>query len=172
MLKSVAPHVTKSFAAARRALWVWFHEVTIFRVLSRHKCALHGLQLACDSDREKMSCTSIGQEHAAFCLANHFDTSTRGDGKGLSGWARYAKYTASNAGTNKKTLDMKGSVCLPLRVRASAAACMVPPHKAARHQTFNLRLLVYVARGRVDQDSSAAVAVQHQRGPSILGDGR
>lgn len=107
----------KSFRIARKMIWAWFIDVTIFRVLCRHNIFLHGTVKQPSLDIEKMTDTAEGHAFAAKRFARHFADSPVTSGSGFLGFGRYAYALATTNGNNATYLPSA------LEVRAPRA-CM------------------------------------------------
>lgn len=106
----------RAFRQARRAVWYWFCEVTIFRHMCHRQIFLHGIGPQSPEDIAKMTPDADGQQHAARCLALEFDASPLKHGKGFLGFGRYASTLASTASRNAAAIARpKGKVwlCFP-----------------------------------------------------------
>lgn len=99
-------------------IWTWFVDVTIFRVLCRHKIFLHGTVEELDLDIEKMTDTPEGQAFAAQRFARQFADSPVTNGVGFLGFGRYAYALATTNRNNASYLPSALEVSF-----ASACAC-------------------------------------------------
>lgn len=95
----------------RKEIWLWFIEVTIFRVLSTFNIVLHGVHLPSPCDKQKMSPTSQGQALAAHLFAEQFAASNISDGKGSSGFGIYIRNVSTNTGSKSTCVQHATTVC-------------------------------------------------------------
>lgn len=67
----------KRFASSRNSFWIWFIEVTVFRVLAHYGIALHGMHIPTESERSRLTASIEGQLFAAELLTRNLLPSVR-----------------------------------------------------------------------------------------------
>jgi hypothetical protein len=93
------------FRPVRRRLWIWFVEVTIFRVLVCNSVVLPGMPESSTALRVKMASTVKGQITAAEEFSKHLKDSCVDSGSGHHGFGQYAIRAATSCNTNSNAVD-------------------------------------------------------------------
>ena len=113
-----AERIRKRFASSRKSLWVWFIEVTIFRVLSHHGIALHGMELPTQSERSRLTASVEGQVFAAELLTRSLIPQVSlvkpRSSQAVNGLQPFAKYANNLNTTSGSNTGKVGRVQLPM----------------------------------------------------------